>query len=35
MTIQEIIREKGFRDFQHFATVALENQIAWESGEMK
>jgi hypothetical protein len=33
MTIQEIIKEKGFRNFQHFATVALENQVAWESGE--
>ncbi len=33
ITIQEIIKEKGFKDFQHFVTVALENQVAWESCE--
>jgi hypothetical protein len=31
MKINEIIKTKSFRDFQHFATVALENQITWET----
>jgi hypothetical protein len=30
--IEEVINTKGFRDFQHFALIALENQIAWETG---
>jgi hypothetical protein len=34
LKIQEIIRAKGFRDFHHFATVALENQVAWETGDI-
>ena len=32
LKIEGIIRAKGFRDFNHFATVALENQVAWETG---
>ena len=32
LKIERIIRGKGFRDFHHFATVALENQVAWEIG---
>jgi hypothetical protein len=31
LKIEEIIKAKGFRDFHHFATVALENQVAWET----
>ncbi|HJR47040.1 MAG TPA: hypothetical protein VJ799_02680, partial [Nitrososphaeraceae archaeon] len=34
LKIEGIIRMKGFRDFQHFATVALENQVAWETGDI-
>ena len=34
LKIQEIIRAKGFPDFHHFATVALENQVAWETGDI-
>ncbi len=30
--IEATIQTKGFRDFHHFATVALENQVAWETG---
>jgi hypothetical protein len=30
--IEEIIKSRGYRDFHHFATVALENQVAWEAG---
>src|SRR5215216_6699983 len=30
--IESLLAEKGFGDFHHFATVALENQIAWETG---
>lgn len=33
LKIEGIIKAKGFRDFHHFATVALENQVAWESGD--
>jgi hypothetical protein len=32
LKIERIIKAKGFRDFHHFATVALENQVAWETG---
>jgi hypothetical protein len=32
LKIEEIIKSKGFRDFHHFTTVALENQVAWETG---
>jgi hypothetical protein len=31
LKIEEIIKSKGFRDFHHFTTVALENQVAWET----
>ena len=34
LKIEGIIRAKGFRDFHHFATVALENQVAWETGDI-
>ncbi len=34
LKIEGIIRAKGFRDFHHFATVALENQVAWETGNI-
>ena len=34
LKIQEIIRAKGFGDFHHFATLALENQVAWETGDI-
>lgn len=30
--IEQIVKSKGYRDFQHFATVALENQVTWEIG---
>jgi hypothetical protein len=29
--IQDIIKTKRYADFQHFATIAFENQIAWET----
>jgi hypothetical protein len=32
LKIEEIIKSKGFHDFHHFTTVALENQVAWETG---
>jgi hypothetical protein len=32
LKIEEMIKSKGFRDFHHFTTVALENQVAWETG---
>jgi hypothetical protein len=32
--IEEIIRAKGFHDFHHFVTVALENQVAWETNDI-
>jgi hypothetical protein len=32
LKIEEIIKSKGFRDFHHFTIVALENQVAWETG---
>jgi hypothetical protein len=32
LKIAEIIKSKGFRDFHHFTIVALENQVAWETG---
>jgi hypothetical protein len=31
LKIEEIIKTKGFRDFDHFITVALENQVALET----
>lgn len=31
LKIEEIIKTKGFRDFDHFVTVALENQVALET----
>lgn len=34
LKIEEIINAKGFRDFHHFATIALENQVAWETGDI-
>jgi hypothetical protein len=34
LKIEGIIKAKGFRDFHHFATVALENQVAWETGDI-
>jgi hypothetical protein len=34
LKIEGIIRMKGFSDFHHFATVALENQVAWETGDI-
>jgi hypothetical protein len=34
LKIEGIIRAKGFRDFHHFVTVALENQVAWETGDI-
>jgi hypothetical protein len=34
LKIEGIIRAKGFRNFHHFATVALENQVAWETGDI-
>lgn len=34
LKIEDAISTKGFRDFQHFATVALENQVAWETGNI-
>ena len=33
LKIEEVIKSKGFRDFHHFATVALENQVAWETDD--
>ena len=32
LKIEGIIKSKGFRDFHHFTIVALENQVAWETG---
>ena len=32
--IDGIIKTKGFRDFHHFVTVALENQVALETGNL-
>jgi hypothetical protein len=32
--IEEIIKTKGFRDFHHFATIALENQVGLETGNI-
>jgi hypothetical protein len=29
--IEEMIKEQAYRDFQHFVSVALENQVAWEN----
>ena len=34
LKIEGIINVKGFRDFHHFATIALENQVAWETGDI-
>ncbi|HEX5976161.1 MAG TPA: hypothetical protein VFY68_02730 [Nitrososphaeraceae archaeon] len=34
LKIEGIINAKGFRDFHHFATIALENQVAWETGDI-
>jgi hypothetical protein len=34
LKIEGIIRAKGFRDFHHFVSVALENQVAWETGDI-
>jgi hypothetical protein len=34
LKIERIIKAKGFRDFHHFATIALENQVAWETGSI-
>ena len=34
LKIEGIINGKGFRDFHHFATIALENQVAWETGDI-
>lgn len=30
--IQDLVRTHGYKDFQQFATIALENQIIWETG---
>jgi hypothetical protein len=32
--ITELINSKGYRDFQHFVSIALENQIIWEKGKL-
>lgn len=34
LKIERIVKAKGFRDFHHFATIALENQLAWETGDI-
>jgi hypothetical protein len=34
LKIEGIIKAKGFCDFHHFATIALENQVAWETGDI-
>jgi hypothetical protein len=32
--IDGLIKRKGYRDFNHFALVALENQITWEESKV-
>lgn len=31
-TIEDLVKSHAYKDFQHFATIALENQIIWETG---